>query len=170
MSAGETFAQAVADAARRAARADAARIVAVDGQLLRVVAVAGGGVGWRVGQAVATDAEGIGYVIASAQPFSVAEVDTPGGRPSLCVPCILDGEPLGAIELVGRPGADTFSIEATEVATLFADVAAAALAAGDDQTPGVPTARELAAELTRLEDTDPALYASVARAVSAVLA
>lgn len=61
-------------------------------------------------------------------------------------------------------------IEATDVATLFAGVAAAALAAGEGASSGVPASRELASELARLEATDAARYANVARMVSALLA
>jgi hypothetical protein len=111
----------------------------------------GGETGWRVGAAVAPDDQGVGYALASAQPLSVAGTEAGGGRPTLCVPCVFDGEPLGAIELVGRRGQEAFPIEATEVATLFAGVAAAALAAGEGASSGAPSSRELASELARLE-------------------
>lgn len=162
--------QAVADAARRAASAEACRVVAIVGQELRVVAVAGGETSWIVGASVAADDEGVGYTLASAQAHSVAGTEAAGGRPTLCVPCVFDGEPLGAVELVARPGQEAFGMPATELATLFAGVAAVALAAREGTSSGVPTAREIASELARLEATDPSRYASLARAVSALLA
>jgi len=169
MSGPDPVVQAAAEAARRATRAVGARVVAEEGEQMISVAVAGE-TGWRVGETVALDADGVGYVLASAQPLSVADADSPEGTPTLCVPCIFDGDQLGAIELVGAPGQDAFSIDQTETAALFADVAAAALAGRAGPAAGVPTARELASELARLEVSDPLRYASLARAVNALLA
>lgn len=154
---------------RRAASADAGRLIALTDGELRVVATTGGETGWQVGAAVPADDEGVGYALASAQPVSHAGTE-PGGRPTLCVPCVFDGEPLGVIELVGRGGQEAFPIAVTEVATLFAVIAATVLAAGEGASSGVPASRELASELVRLEATDAARYANVAWAVSALLA
>jgi hypothetical protein len=159
---------AVTEAARRASQADAARLLTSTDAGLVVAAVAGSGPDWRQGETVPADSEGVGYVVASAQPLSVA-APHPDGRPSLCVPCTLEGEPIGAIELLGRPGQDAFPIEATEIAMLFGGVAAAALAAGDPAVAGASSPAELAAGLAQLDASDPARYASVARAVNALL-
>lgn len=160
---------AVAEAARRAAHAEAARVLASSDKGLEAAAVAGSEPSWRQGETLPADSQGVGYVVASGQPLSVA-APGPDGRPRLCVPCMLEGEPIGALELVGSPGQDAFSLQAAEVATLFAGVAVAALMADDAGVPTAPSPRELAAELGRLDANDPARYASVARAVSALLA
>jgi len=160
---------AIAEAARRATHADAARVVASGDEELVVAAAAYSGPSTRQGFSLPADSEGVGYVLASAQPLSVA-ASGDGGRPALCVPCTLDGDPVAALELLGRPGQSAFPIEATEIAMLFGGVAAAAMAAGDPALSGVSSPRELATELERLDASDPARYASVARAVSALLA
>jgi len=160
---------AVAEAARRATHADAARVVISGEGELVVAAVAHSGPSSRHDFSVPADSEGVGYALASAQPLSVAASGA-GGRPALCVPCTLEGEPVAALELVGRPEQSAFPIEATEIATLFGGIAAAAIAAGDSAVTNVSSPREFATELERLDASDPARYASVARAISALLA
>jgi hypothetical protein len=160
---------AVTEAARRAVHADAARVVRSGDEQLVVAAVAYSGQSPHEGFSISADSEGVGYVLASAQPLSVAASGA-GGRPALCVPCTLEGEPIAALELLGRPGQDAFPIEATEIAMLFGGIAATAMGAADPAMTGVSSPRELATELERLDASDPARYASVARAVSALLA
>jgi hypothetical protein len=165
---------AVADAARLATGAAAARLVSSDAGALRVAAVAGslpasaGTAGWHVGEGVPDDEEGVGYAVASAQPYSVAAQDG-AGVPMLCVPCLHDSEPIGALQLLGSPGAAPFPIDSTDVAMLFARVAGTAIATDDHSAASVPTPRELAAELARIEASDPIRYTSVARAVGSLL-
>lgn len=169
MAASNPIVQVIAEAARRATHADAARVIASGDEELVVAAAAYSGPSARQGFSIPADSEGVGYVLASAQPLSVA-ASGDGGRPALCVPCTLDGEPVAALELLGRPEQNSFPIEATEIAMLFGGVAAAAMAASDPALGGVSSPRELATELERLDASDPARYASVARAVSALLA
>lgn len=158
--------QAAAEAVRRSTSATGARIVAAEGEGLFAVAVSGE-TDWRLGEPVPLEGDGVGYVLASAQPLTMTD---PNGRATLCVPCIYDGDQLGALELVRAVGESAFSLEQTELAALFADVAAAALAGRADVTASVPTARELGAELVRLEAGDPVRFASLARALNALLA
>jgi hypothetical protein len=160
--------EAVADAARRATYADAARVLSTDGASLQTLAISGTIPGWRVGATVPADEKGVGFVVASAQALSVG-AEGPHDRPGVCVPLVFDGEPIGALELLGRPGGNAFGIEATDTATLFARIAATAIASDDQTARDVPSSRELASELARLETGDPVRYASVARAVSALL-
>jgi GAF domain-containing protein len=143
-------------------------VLASEGDELRVIAVAGTAAGWRVGQTVAADAEGVGYVLASGQPLSLA-AERPGAHAVLCVPCMHESEPIGAMELLGGAAEDPFPLEATGIAGLFAQIAGAAIAAGSDAAAAVPSPRELGAELARIEASDPTRYASLARAVGALL-
>lgn len=168
MSSSNPVVDAVADAARRATRADAARVLTSGGAELHAAAVAGAMPGWRRGDAVPAESEGVGFVVASGQAFSVAAQGA-DSRPVLCVPCMHENELIGALELLGRPGEAAFPIEAMDVAMLFARVAGAAIAATDETAGEVPSPRELGAELARLDAADPARYAGVARAVSALL-
>lgn len=168
MSSSSPVVDAIADAARRATGAAAARVLAPAGSELRVAAVAGNAPGWRLGENVPADSEGVGYTLASGQPFSVAARD-PRGRAVLCVPCMHESEPVGALELLRAPGEDPFPIEATDVAMLFGQVAATAIATGGEAAASVPSPRELAAELARVQESDPVRYASLARAVGALM-
>jgi hypothetical protein len=160
--------EAIADAARRGTHAAATRVLASEGGELRVLAVAGAGPGWRAGQTVAADTEGVGYVLASGQPLSVA-AERPGAGAVLCVPCMHESEPIGALELLGDAGEDPFPLAATSIASLFAQVAGVVIATGTGAAAAVPSPRELVAELARIEASDPMRYASLARAVGALL-
>lgn len=165
MGAPDPVVDAVAMAVLRATGASAARVLTSDGDRVQVTAIAGSSSGWRLGEAVAADAENVGYALASGQPLSIA----PKGRDGLavlCVPCLHESEPVGALELVGE---EPFGIEATDVAMLFAQVAGAAIAAGAPTGPGTPSARELASELERIESSDPIRYASLGRVIGALL-
>ncbi len=158
----------VADAAREATQAQAARILIGDEDELKVAAVAGNDPGWRLGEGLAIEQDGAGYVLASGQPLSVAP-PAGGGAPLLYVPCTHESEPVGVLELVGGSGDAPFPVAATDAALLFARVAGTTIVNADHSAAGVPAPRELAAELARVEATDPVRYASLARAVGALL-
>jgi hypothetical protein len=168
MSSSGSVADAVVEAARRATEAAAARLLAPEGDALRVMAVAGSAAGWRLGESVPADSGGVGYVLASGQPFSVAPSGS-DGRAVLCVPCLHEAEPVGALELVRGPGEDPFPIEAAGVAMLFAQIAGTAISIGPAGAAAVPSPRELAGELARIEASDPVRYASLARAIGALM-
>ncbi|HEU0317581.1 MAG TPA: hypothetical protein VFR49_09655, partial [Solirubrobacteraceae bacterium] len=123
---------------------------------------------WRLGERVAADSGGVGYALASGQPFSVAASGS-GDRAVLCVPCLHEAEPVGVLELVRGPGEDPFPIEATGMAMLFGQVAGAAMSIGPAGAAAVPSPLELAGELARLEASDPVRYASLARAIGALM-
>src|SRR4051812_42971504 len=113
---------AVADAAREATLAHAARILIGDENELKVVAVAGNEPGWRVGESLAVEPDGVGYVLASGQPLSIAPPAGSGG-PLLYVPCTHESEPVGVLELVGGSGGAPLSLASTHAAPVFPRVA-----------------------------------------------
>jgi hypothetical protein len=158
----------VADAARDATRAHAARILIGHEDELIVAAVAGSERGWRLGERLAAEPDGVGYVLASGQPLSVAP-QAGGGGPLLVVPCMYESEPVGVLELIGGAGAAPFPVASTDAALLFARVAGTTIVNADHRAASVPAPRELAAELVRVEASDPVRYASLARAVGALL-
>jgi GAF domain-containing protein len=166
--------------ARGAAEATGALGVAVigrRGEELRVLGVAGTESVRGVGEAVAPSEQSVGFVLASGQTLSLGpQADTrsesagvhraPGAI--LSVPCLGGEGVLGVVEVRGAPGLEPFSPEATRVATLFAEIAAAALeeAGGADEA---PAPAELGAELARLAEADPNRYGAIAAAVGALL-
>lgn len=173
---------AVLGAAAQAAGAQQGLMLRVEDRLLRVVATAGP-ISWDVLGEPISAGEGVaGYVAASGQPLvlSAGSADPRlgegtasllGRNPSsvLAVPIEGQGRLLGVLELIDADDAD-FGVEDTEQAMLHAAVAAVALA--DPRltgTPDVPDPAELAAELRRLETTDPARYARVAEIVMALV-
>jgi hypothetical protein len=155
---------AVADGAAAATGARAVALVARRGEALEVLAVSGEPDGRAVGEAVVADDGALGYVLASGQPLSLA----PGAEgTTLCVPCLGAEGVLGALELRGEAG---FSPEASRLAGLFADVAAAALQEGGLATELGPSPAEHAGEHARQAEADPGRYAAMASVIGALLA
>lgn len=144
--------------------------------------VAAVGAGELIGRAVPAEGSTAAYVLAAGQPVAMLpRADDPatgagvaallGVRPGsvLCVPCVHDDEVLGVLELVDKTGGGPFSFDDVELVTVLAGIAGAALQeGGDDLT--VPSPDDLATELRRLAGADPTTYATVARAVDALLA
>ena len=168
--------------ARGAAEATGAASVAVigrQGEDLHVVGVAGADSTRTVGDEVAPGEESIGFVLASGQTLSLGpKAEKPGGAGMvhrspgavLSVPCLGGEGVLGLIEVRGHPGVEPFAPDATRVATLFAEIAAAMLEEAGDGAQETPGAAELGAELGRLADADPARYAAIASVIGALLA
>ena len=168
MSAGPELFQAIARGAADAAEAAGASIVGARGDEVYVVAVAGADPRRSAGDAVPPDDQSLGFVLASGQTLSLGPKD---GSPSLlCVPCLGAEGVLGALELRAAPGIGSFSPQANRLATLFAEIAAAALVAGGLEMDTGPSPAELAAELARLAEADPGRYAAIAAVVGALLA
>ena len=154
--------------ARGAAEATGAASVAVigrQGEDLHVVGVAGTDSTRSVGDEVAPGEESIGFVLASGQTLSLGpHAEKPGGAGMvhrspgavLSVPCLGGEGVLGLLEFRGQPGVQPFAPEATRIATLFAEIAAAMLEEAGDGAQETPGAAELGAELGRLADADPA--------------
>jgi GAF domain-containing protein len=173
--------QAIVRSAASATGAARGWLVAVDGSTMSVAAAVGEETGALVGRAVDGDAGNAGFVIASGQPIALvpraddqrAEAGVPallGIRPSsvLCVPCADDDDVVGALELVDKIGGSGFTFDDIELATLLAGIAAAALTR-EHAGPSVPDPQQLAGELARLADADPARYVIIAAAVAALL-
>jgi GAF domain-containing protein len=87
----------------------------------------------------------------------------------LSVPCLGAEGVLGLIEVRGGPSLEPFSPDATRMATLFAELAAAALEEAGDGAESAPPAAELGAELSRLAEADPDRYRAVASVIGALL-
>ena len=168
--------------ARGAAEATGAAAVAVigrQGEDLRVVGIGGEEAPRSVGDEVSPAEESVGFVLASGQTLSLGpQTEKPGGAGMvhrapgavLSVPCLGGEGVLGVIEVRGRPGLEPFPPEATRVATLFAEIAAAMLEEAGDGAQETPNAAELGAELGRLADADPARYSAIASVIGALLA
>lgn len=171
---------ALVEAAVDATAAAQGWLLAVEGDELVVVAASGGASpGSRVGarRAVVGTA---GYVAGSGQPAALqvssddSSNDGAGGLDGiptaiLAVPCG-DDDVIGVLELVDKSGgAEPFSFDDVEVASLLARVAGSALTDASDTTPGAPTPGELAGELERLAAADASRYAAVATMLQAVL-
>jgi hypothetical protein len=123
----------------------------------------------------AETADSLGFVLASGQPLSIgpqATGDAPAGDmtsgPVLVVPCVGDSGVTGALEIRGSTGTQPFGPEASRLASLFADVAAA-LFEDDGGSSNAPSPVELGAELTRLAETEPARYVAMAATIEALL-
>jgi GAF domain-containing protein len=133
---------------------------------LMVVASLGGDASWQTRPPGDGDPSLVGYVVATGQP----QMLTGRGDDAwscLCAPCIRDDEVVGALELAGKAGGGAFSFDDIEMASLFAGVAGAAIVARHPASPPAP--EELTGDLARLERTDPARYATVARLVYQLL-
>jgi GAF domain-containing protein len=170
---------AIARAAVEATDAAAVAVIARRGEDLRVVATAGADGIRAVGDQVAPGEESVGFVLASGQTLSLGpQSNRPEGAGRvhrapgavLSVPCLGGGGVLGLIEVRGGPGIEPFSPEATRVATLFAEIAAAMLEESGERTEAVPPPAELGAELARLADDEPARYSAIASVIGALLA
>jgi len=165
---------AIARGAAEATGAATAIVVGRHGEDVHVLAVEGEAQGRAVGEDVMAGESSLGFVLASGQALSLARREAPEGGDasdaSLCVPCLGTVGVLGALELRGRPDADSFTPEAGRLAALFADVAAASLAAGDLGAEPGPSPAELGAELAQLAEADPARYGAVASVIGALLA
>lgn len=178
MTGGRVF-DAIARGAAEATGAASVAVIGRDGDGLRVIGVAGSEAGHAVGDAVSPTHESIGYVLASGQTMSLGpqtdRADASGGvhrAPGavLSVPCLGAEGVLGVVEVRGGPGLEPFSPDAARVATLFAEIAAAALEEAGDGAQAAPAAAELHAELARLAEADPTRYAAVASVIGALLA
>lgn len=176
---GSRLFDAIARGAAEATGAASVAIVARGGDELRVVGAAGADGARTVGDAVAPGEESIGFVVASGQTLSLGaqpeKADSAGvmhRAPGalLSVPCLGAEGVLGVVEIRGRPGLEPFSPDATRIATLLAEIAAAALEAGGDGPENAPAAAELGAELARLAEADPKRYSAIASVIGALLA
>lgn len=176
---------ALARAAVAATGASDGWLLAVEGDVLRVVAVAGGVTGTAtLAAAVPAGAGSAGFVAASGQPLAVApRGDDPrfsegtaqllGRRPTsvLSVPAATEDSVVGVLELVDKAGGGSFSFDDVEIATMLADIAAVALLRSQHASvPPAPLPSELGGELERLAAADPVRYSAVASAVGALLA
>jgi hypothetical protein len=169
---------AISRCAAEAVGAAGVALVGRDGDELRVLAVTGEETGRSVGETVSGSDQSIGFAIASAQTISLgpqSPSSESGGvhrapSASLTVPCLAAEGVMGAIEIRAAPGSGSFSPEAGRIAALFADIAGAALQEPDSGTLSVATAPELAGELTRLAEADPARYAVISSVIGALLA
>jgi hypothetical protein len=168
----------IARAATEATGAASVAVIGRQGDDLRVVGAAGAEGGRAVGQAVAPGEESVGFVLASGQTLSLGPQEKPGGSGMvhrapgavLSIPCLGAEGVLGLVEVRGQPGIEPFSPDATRIATLFAEIAAAVMQDTGDGTQSTPGAAELGAELARLADADPARYAAIASVIGALLA
>ncbi len=174
---------ALTEAAVAATGASQGWLLGVDGELLRVEAVAGQGeVTGIAGATVPAGSGSAGYVAASGQPMAmVVRNDDPrfgegvaalvGRRPTsvLSVPATTAGGVVGVLELVDKVGGGNFTFDDVELASMLADIAGVALAHAEDATSSVPPPSELGGALERLAASDPVRYASVGAAVAALL-
>lgn len=174
--------QAIVDATADATVASEGWILAPRGDRLQVMAAAGDRPGRLLGASVPASEGTAGYVVASGQPLALApRPDDPraasgvagllGLHPAsvLCVPCTGDDTIAGALEVVDKAGGGRFSLDDVELATLLGGIAGTALAELTGAASRVPAPAELAGDLERLADTEPARYAALAAAVSALL-
>jgi hypothetical protein len=174
--------QAIVQGAVAATAASEGWLLGTQGELLRVVAAAGGGAPALIGTTIPSREGTAGYVIASGQPMALSlspddrraaegVIALLDHRPStlLCVPCPGADGIAGALELVDKVGG-TFTFDDVEIVTLMAGVAGVALEElGDGEIP-VRSPGELAAELERLSISDPSGYRRTATIVEALLA
>lgn len=128
-----------------------------------------------------TDPGTAGFVMQSGQPVALQPATSGTGdswaerllgrQPAslVCVPCHDDEQPVGALELVDKVGGAPFSFDDVELASVLAQIAGAAIAEGAGAAGRVPTPAELSNDLGRLATADPARYAAVAQAVSALV-
>ena len=171
---------AIVRAAVEATGATRGWLVAPEGAILRVIAAAGGDrPGDLVGIEIAAGVGTAGLVIAGGQPMAVAlregdeqfaqVVAVAGTSPKsiLSVPCG-DDEIVGALELIDKRGATNFAFDDVEVATMLADIAAAAIVVAIGGV-APPSPAQLAAELDRIAADEPARYGVVAKLISALL-
>ena len=177
--------RALAEAAVTATGASDGWLLAVEDDVLRVVAVAGSGTASlpALDATIPAGAGSAGFVAASGQPLAVSpRGEDPrfdegtsqllGRRPTsvLSVPASTDDGVVGVLEVVDKAGGGSFSFDDVEMATLLADIAGVALVQAEGAAvTAVPRPAELGGELERLAASDPARYAGVAAAVAALL-
>lgn len=165
--------------------ADWGWVAAVEGDRLRVVALAGPpGAGDRGTAAIGQEATmtgTTGMVASSGQPMALMVRDgdphAGGGvaallgirpRAVLAVPCGDGDGAVGVVEVVDKHGGTSFSFDDVELVTLLAGIAAAALASSATRR-AVPGPAALGAGLARLAAQDPPAYAAVAGLLDALL-
>jgi GAF domain-containing protein len=174
--------QAIVVAATEATAAAEGWILSPRDDRLYVMAAAGDRPGQLLGATVPAGEGTAGYVVASGQPLALAPrpddaratsgvAGLLGLRPAsvLCVPCEGDDSVAGALEVVDKAGGGRFSLDDVELATLLGGIAGTALVEITGTASTVPTPAELAGGLERLAGTEPARYAVLAGAVSALL-
>ncbi|MEY2567756.1 MAG: hypothetical protein QOE35_2285 [Actinomycetota bacterium] len=157
-------------------------ILAVRGEQLEVAAATGPLAASVLGVTIPGGAGTAGFVVASGQPIALAPhagdpraaegmASVTGREPAslLCVPCESDDGVTGALEVVDKAGGGAFTFDDVELATLLAGVAGIALAGGRAAQTSAPDPSELAGELRRLAESQPARYAAVATVVAALL-
>jgi hypothetical protein len=156
-------------------------LLAVDGQQIRLVAVAGTGADELVGRTMGAGAGVAGYVMSSGQPLALtprADGDQFGrglqsllaSRPEslVCVPCDSDGAIVGALELVDKTGG-SFGYDDVEITTLLAGIAGSALAE-EVEVAVPPTPAEVVRDLEQLGDLAPDRYRAAASILRVLLA
>jgi GAF domain-containing protein len=173
--------QALTSSAVDATAATTGWLLSLEGDVLRVVAAGGEEPGKLLGTSVPAVSGTAGFVVASGQPLALSSLGGDArlsegmaavvGHPFenvLCVPCGTDEVVAGALELVDKQGAASFSFDDVELATLLAGIAGVALAKRGRMS-HVPSPAEIAGDLERLAATDPARYATIASLVSVLL-
>ena len=179
---GDPVLTAIAQAAVGATGASHGWVLLLIDDELEVSAAVGDGAAKLIGRRVGAGSGTSGYVAASGQPLALAGsagdprlgegvVAELGQRPAslLCVPCATDNRIVGVLELIDKDGGQRFSFDDVELVTLLGGIAAPALTAAEDRI-DLPGPDELAVDLSRLADGDPARYAMVASVVEALLA
>jgi len=152
---------------------------------LVIVAASGGTPQWAasiVGRSTGFGAGTASFVLQSGQPVAIQpgmgsmsdEISTEllGRVPVslICVPCAVDEQTLGALQLVDKFGGVGFDFDDVEVATMLGTISGAALSEGDIAALERPSPEKLGSDLGRLADADPARYAALALVVEALLA
>lgn len=174
--------QAVARAAAALTDAGEAAVIALHGEEIVVLAVAGAEAQRTPGQRLAPGEDPLSYALAAGQSLTLAPTRTRAGpgtaedqeavsqQASLCIPCSGDDGIVGALDLRGRAGAGLFSQAAARAAVLLADIVTAALEAAEEGgRPAAPAPGELAAELAALAASDASRYGAIAGALQSLL-
>lgn len=129
---------------------------------------------------IAADSSYAGLVMTGEQPLAMRLAPTDqrarteqtalGRRPTAicCVPCIAGSDVRGVLELIDKATGEAFGFDDVEVATMLAEVAAAAI--DEPTTRRSPEPDVLAAMLGDLRSVDPARYERVADALALLLA
>lgn len=167
--------QVIVDEALSATGARCGQLTVVDGDVLRIVAVAGTARTSSVGSVVAiTGARG--YALSADQPAALQP--DPGDEsnrgtggfdgvpPSLLVAAGGDGAAL--LEVAAKQVGGGFTFDDIEAVSSLAAIAAAALAEGE-VAPNATSPARLAAELSALADADGRRYQEVAQLIETLL-
>lgn len=155
--------------------------VALDGDALRVAA-ARGALADRARGLVVPVGGSAGFVAASGHPIALAPrqgdahvadgvLGALGTVPTalLSLPCLVDGDVVGVVELIDREDGGRFGFDDVELGTLLAAVVGAALVHGDAAAADVPRPDRLVAQLVDLEHDDPVRYRRTAWAIQQLL-